>query len=136
MAGAVSALDMGAVEVIDSTDDLEILVDPMFEKVFVNLLINSRKHGQRVSRITVGHYARGDDMVLAYSDDGVGIPEADKEKIFEPGYGKDSGLGLFLIREILSITGISIAEVGMPEEGATFEMVVPSRGFRFAGQIE
>ena len=136
LAGAVSALDMGGVEVIDSTDDLEILVDPMFEKVFVNLLINSRKHGQRVSRITVGHYARGDDMVLAYSDDGVGIPEADKEKIFEPGYGKDSGLGLFLIREILSITGISIAEVGMPGEGATFEMVVPSRGFRFAGQIE
>ena len=135
LAGAVSALDMGDVEVVDSTDDLEILVDPMFEKVFVNLLINSRKHGQKVSRITVGHYARGDDMVLTFSDDGVGIPEADKEKIFEPGYGKDSGLGLFLIREILSITGISIAEVGMPGEGATFEMVVPSRGFRFSGQL-
>ncbi|HUV61876.1 MAG TPA: PAS domain S-box protein [Thermoplasmata archaeon] len=130
--GAASMLDMGAIEITDSLGDIEMLVDPLFEKVFLNLLMNSRKHGQNVKHISVGHFSRGDGVVLAYSDDGVGIAEDEKERIFERGYGKDSGLGLFLIREVLSITGITISEVGIPGEGATFEMVVPRGKFRFA----
>jgi PAS domain S-box-containing protein len=130
--GAVTMLDMGAIEVTDSLGDIEILVDPLFEKVFLNLLMNSRKHGQTVKHISVGHCSRGDGIVLTYSDDGMGIADDEKERIFERGYGKDSGLGLFLIREVLSITGITISEVGIPGEGATFEMVVPPGKFRFA----
>ena len=136
LAGAVTSLDMSGVKVDDSTDDLEILADPMFEKVFLNLLVNSRRHGQRVTRISVGHSMRGDNLVLLYSDDGIGIPEADKGKVFEPGFGKDSGLGLFLIKEILLVTGITIREVGTPGEGAAFEMIIPTGNYRFSGQVE
>lgn len=136
LASAVSSLDMSGIEVDDSTEDLEILVDPMFEKVFLNLLVNSRRHGQKVTRIAVRHFSRDRDLIVTYSDDGVGIPAAEKEKIFESGYGKDSGLGLFLIQEILAMTGISIAEVGTPGEGSVFEMTVPRGKFRFAGRAE
>ncbi len=130
--GAASMLDMGGIEVTDSLGDLEILVDPLFEKVFLNLLLNSRRHGGKVKRITVDHHSRGDGLVVVYSDDGIGIAEDEKERIFERGYGKDNGLGLFLIREVLSITGITISEVGVQGEGARFEMTVPRGKFRFA----
>jgi signal transduction histidine kinase len=67
-------------------------------------------------------------------DNGVGIPEKDKEKIFEQGYGKHTGLGLFLAKEILAITGISIRETGTPGTGARFEILVPKDTCRFAPQ--
>lgn len=136
LAGAVSSLDLGKIEVVDSSDDLEVLVDPMFEKVFPNLLMNSRRHGQKVTKVLIGHFRRGNNLVLKYSDDGIGIPTNDKKKVFEAGYGEGNGLGLFLIREILAITGIRIEEVGTPGEGAAFEMVVPEGGYRFAGRSQ
>jgi K+-sensing histidine kinase KdpD len=38
---------------------------------------------------------------------------------------KHTGFGLYLMREILDITGITITETGEPGKGARFEMVVP-----------
>jgi len=63
-------------------------------------------------------------------DDGTGIPPGEKEKIFERGYGKNTGMGLFLSREILAITGISITGNGEPGKGARFEIRVPPGKFR------
>ena len=64
-------------------------------------------------------------LKLVVEDDGIGIPEADKDRMFTRGFGKNTGLGLFLVREILSITGITIQENGNPGTGARFEMTVP-----------
>ena len=63
--------------------------------------------------------------MIACEDDGAGITDEDKKHLFEQGYGKHTGLGLFLSREILSITGITITETSEPGKGARFEMVVP-----------
>ena len=49
-------------------------------------------------------------LVLVFEDDGMGIAGEDKKHLFERGFGKNTGLGLFLSREILSITGITIRE--------------------------
>ncbi len=49
---------------------------------------------------------------------------ADKEKIFVCGFGKNTGLGLALSREILDITGITTREHSEPGKGARFEMTV------------
>jgi len=48
------------------------------------------------------------------------------------GFGKNTGLGLFLSKEILSITDITITENGEPDKGARFEMVVPKGAYRFS----
>ena len=53
-----------------------------------------------------------------------------KKKLFTEGFGKDHGLGLFLCREILSITGIVITEEGEPGQGAKFVMTMPQNGLR------
>jgi len=45
--------------------------------------------------------------------------------IFDKGFGKNTGLGLFPAREILSITGITIRETGEPGKGVRFEITAP-----------
>jgi len=59
-----------------------------------------------------------------------------KEKIFNRGVGKNTGLGLFLVREILSITGITIRECGVEGKGARFEIAVPKGAYRYEGMPE
>jgi signal transduction histidine kinase len=51
-------------------------------------------------------------------------------QIFGMGYGNHTGIGLFLAREILSITGLSIKEVGEEGKGARFEILVPEGKWR------
>jgi signal transduction histidine kinase len=114
--------------------DIEVFADPMLEKVFFNLSDNATRHGGHVTRITVGCIKAQDTLVIVVEDDGTGIPDNEKEQIFEKGFGKHSGFGLFLAREILSITGITIRENGVPGNGARFEIIVPKGKFRIAGE--
>ena len=110
----------------------EIFADPMLEKVFANLFGNAIMHGERVSRITVRCDPAGDDLLITVEDNGVGVPLDLKQKIFKKGFGKNTGFGLFLAREILAITGILIHETGAHGKGARFEIIVPKGGFRFS----
>lgn len=117
----------------NSCPGAEVFADPMLEKVFANLFANSIMHGERVSRITVRCEPAGDDMLITVEDNGIGIPLDLKEDIFRKGFGKNTGFGLFLAREILAITGISIYETGTHGKGARFEIIIPKNGFRFSG---
>jgi PAS domain S-box-containing protein len=108
----------------------EVYADPMLEKVFANLFGNSVMHGERVSRITVRCEPSGDDLLITVEDNGVGIPLDQKQNIFRKGFGKNTGFGLFLAREILAITGISIHETGSHGRGARFDITIPKNGFR------
>ena len=65
-----------------------------------------------------------------YRDNGVGISSGDKKKLFRKGFGKHTGLGLFLSREILAITGITIIENGEPGSGVQFEITIPRGTYR------
>jgi PAS domain S-box-containing protein len=112
----------------------EIYADPMLEKVFENLFGNSIMHGERVTRITVRCEQTGDDLVISVEDNGVGIPLDLKQKIFRKGFGKHTGFGLFLAREILAITDILIHETGKHGSGARFEITVPKNAFRYSGE--
>jgi signal transduction histidine kinase len=102
----------------------------MFEKVFFNLLDNSIRHGQRVTHIHVSYQLKGDNLLVRWEDNGVGVPDEEKERIFERGFGKNTGLGLFLVREILSLTGITIKENGTSGEGVCFEINLPNGAYR------
>jgi PAS domain S-box-containing protein len=102
-----------------------IFADVMLEKVFFNLLDNSIRHGDHVTEIRVTATRAGDDLVVTWEDNGCGIAEDEKEKIFERGYGKNTGFGMYLVREILSLTDITIRETGVPGTGARFEILVP-----------
>ena len=72
-----------------------------------------------------------DGLRLVFEDNGVGIPMDMKTVIFDRKHEKKKGMSLFLVKEILEITGIGIRETGMPGEGARFEMLVPRNHYRF-----
>lgn len=110
--------------------NLEIFADPMIEKIFFNLLDNAIRHGGDVSEICIECKICRDDLKIIVSDNGEGVPEDLKEKIFDHGYGSNTGLGLFLVREILGITGMEIKEVGTPGNGAVFEIKISADHFR------
>jgi len=112
------------------TRNVEIYADPMMEKVFFNLFDNALRYGEGISKIRLSWAPAGEDLRILFEDNGIGIANGEKERIFERGYGKNTGLGLFLTREILSLTGMTIQETGEFQKGARFEIRVPSGNFR------
>lgn len=126
-------LDLSGIVMENSLAEISIFADPLIGKVFYNLMENSLRHGGSVTR--VGFFvARADDtLTLVYCDNGAGILDEDKKRLFQKGFGKHTGLGLFLSREILSITGITITENGTPGEGVRFEILVPKGAWRSVG---
>ena len=113
----------------------EIFADSMLEKVFFNLFDNAIRHGQRVTQFRVSSRPDGDNLVVVWEDNGVGIAAGEKERIFDKGFGKNTGLGMFLVREILSLTGITIRETGEPGTGARFNMTVPHGSWRIRKSV-
>lgn len=103
----------------------EVYADPLFGKVFYNLYENAIRHGGGVTAMKVSVSEAGGEDLIVVEDNGKGVAAGTKEKIFERKYGSHTGLGLFLTREILSATGISIRECGVPGNGARFEIRVP-----------
>ena len=82
----------------------------------------------------ITHQISGTGLIITVAEDGTGISTEDKQHVFERGFGINTGLGLFLSREILSITGISISETDVPGTGARFDIAVPEGAFRFTDQ--
>jgi len=122
---------LSGITLITPDKPVEISADPMLSKVFFNLVENSIRHGGGISTIRVSAEAEGDELWIIYEDDGGGVPEEEKLLIFTRGYGSNTGLGLFFIREVLEITGMTITEEGVPGEGARFVIHVPSGRYRF-----
>jgi PAS domain S-box-containing protein len=113
-----------------SLDSLEIYADPLVGKIFSYLAENVVRHGGNATLIEVFAEQQGHNLRIVFEDNGVGVPEAMKATIFERRIGESKGMGLFLVREILAITGIVIAETGTPGTGARFEIVVPEGAYR------
>ncbi len=112
---------------------VEIFADPLVARVFINLMENAARYGDTITTIMFTAGESGEDYRIVCEDDGVGVPPFAKEKIFDRGFGKNTGMGLFLSREILSIIGITIKETGETGKGARFEILVPKRMWRMAG---
>lgn len=116
--------------VTDTTGTIEILADPLFNRVIFNLIENAMRHGDGISMVEFSFSVSDGEGVLLISDDGNGVAESEKERIFERGFGKNTGLGLFLTREILSLTGMEIHEIGEEGKGAVFEIRIPPGNWR------
>jgi signal transduction histidine kinase len=110
--------------------ELELFTDPMLSKVFYHLIDNSLRHGQTVSEISLLWRQENGGAIIVYRDNGTGIPENIRPALFQYGKGKKSGFGLFLVHEILAISGFTITETGTLGKGVHFEIAVPAGSFR------
>ena len=134
VAKVTEGLGRQGISVTVDVEGLDVFADPMLENVIRNLVNNAISHGGDVNNITISHRAMGDDLIIVFQDDGIGIASEEKEKIFERGHGRRRGDGLYLSREVLSITGLTMKETGVQGKGARFEITVPrDRHRRSAG---
>jgi len=127
---AVSTLDSSSIQINNQVHGLLVYADPLLEKVLYNLVENAIRHGQNISKITFSYEKRNGTIIIIDEDDGIGVPEDKKEKIFTREYYKNSGLGLFISRDILDITGLLITETGKEGKGARFEILVPKGKYK------
>jgi signal transduction histidine kinase len=126
-------LPMRDVRIDVDKKDLEVLADPLFEKVFYNLFDNALRYGgDKLKTIRVFSNETDTGLLIVCEDDGAGLGETEKKHLFNRGFGKHTGLGLFLSKEILSITGITIEETSTSGKGARFQMHVPLGKYRWS----
>lgn len=107
-------------------DGIRVLADPMLSNVFYCLADNTLRHGSGAKEISVRGENTETGLSIVWEDDGVGVQLEDKQLIFNQGFGQNTGQGLFLAREILSMTGFTISEEGRPGFGARFVIRIPS----------
>ncbi len=134
---AGSAFDQAAVQlpldgitIENLVSGISVRTDPLFSRALYNLMENSLRHGEHVSCIRMHAIPDGSSLTLILQDNGIGILPEDKDRIFLQGVGHNTGLGLFLVHEILTSTGLSIRETGEPGKGARFEIQIPAGLFR------
>jgi signal transduction histidine kinase len=119
--------------IIEAGTNVEIRVDPLFEKVVFNLIDNVLRHGGGARHLRISAEENA-GLRLIFEDDGRGISDEDRAHLFERGYGKNTGFGLFLSREMLGMTDMTISETSVPGSGARFEIVVPKGSYRISGK--
>ena len=128
-------INLNSITLINDLEGLEIFTDSLIEQVFYNLVDNTIRHGGgEVTEIRVFYDEFEKGLKLIYVDDGVGVPESEKEIIFERGYGANTGYGLDLIRKTLEISRMDIKETGEPGKGVRFEISVPKDRYRILEQ--
>jgi len=128
---AISHLDFSRISRTVDLDELEIFADPLLEDVFFSIMENVLTHGAGATEVRIHYRQDADSVTILVGDNGPGIKVEEKETIFGWENRRQGSISLFLAREILSITGISIRETGMPGKGARFEITVPEGGYRF-----
>lgn len=107
----------------------ELVADPVqLERAFANLLVNAVRYGEG-RQILVRSREVGGRLVVRVVDQGAGIPEGERELIFEPFYRRESsqgsGLGLSIARGFIEANGGEIAVESMPGQGSTFVVSFP-----------
>ncbi|WP_324760912.1 hybrid sensor histidine kinase/response regulator [Haloarcula sp. GH36] len=91
------------------------------QQLFENLFRNAVNHGGGEVTVTVGEIADG----FYVADDGAGIPDGEREDIFEAGYSTaddGTGFGLAIVKEIVEAHGWEIRATDSETGGARFEI--------------
>ncbi len=127
---ALEAFDNPAVRVTVAVGQTAVLADSLLDKAILQFLDNTARHGGTATEVRITFEDLGTHGELTIEDNGTGIPSADKDRVFERGYGKGTGWGLFLAREILAINGITVIENGEPGKGARFVITLPKGTYR------
>ena len=128
---SVVDLDLEGLRLEKTLDGLEVYADLLLGKVFYNLVENTLRHSDHATFIRFSFHETETGIAIVCEDDGVGVPAIAKERIFKREYYRNTGYGLFLADEILSITGISIKETGEEGKGARFEILVPRGAYQY-----
>lgn len=121
------------IELISYFDTLEMYLDErLIRQVIQNLLSNAVKYSQPNPQVKVRIYRRNGKYLLTVQDNGIGIPDADKKRLFEPFYRarnafqiEGNGLGLNIVREAIRLQGGEITFQSIVNTGSVFIVTLP-----------
>jgi signal transduction histidine kinase len=119
--------NFGSIKIANRCQGLEVVADSLLRQIFYNLIDNSLKHGEKVTQIGLHYFKDEDSLKLHYEDDGIGVSEANKVMLFDAGFstGKGSGLGLYLVKKMMTVYGWNIIEEGIEGKGVRFVITIP-----------
>src|ERR671933_1441117 len=109
-------------------------VESQLATAVTNLLANAVSYSPENTRIAVGARARSGFAEIAVTDSGIGIPRADRSRIFERFYRVDqsrasrtggTGLGLAIVKHVASNHGGSVTVWSEEGVGSTFTLRIP-----------
>ncbi len=109
-------------------------VESQLATAVTNLLANAVAYSPENTKIAVGARARGGTAEIAVTDSGIGIPRADRERVFERFYRVDqsrasstggTGLGLAIVKHVASNHGGSVTVWSEEGLGSTFTLRIP-----------
>ena len=108
-------------------------------QVFINLLLNAMESMPEGGEIRIGlrRFGPSPAVEILIADTGSGIPEEDRDKIFEPFFSrkrKGTGLGLAIVHQIVTGHRGEIGVESRPGEGTTFRIRLPLNGSPNAGE--
>ena len=104
------------------------------EQVILNIISNAIKYTEDKGQINIRAFTKDDDLVLKVKDNGIGIPDDDKDRIFERFYRVEkgrsremggTGLGLAIAREIIDAHGGSINIHSIFGQGTEITIILP-----------
>ncbi|GAB4240520.1 MAG: hypothetical protein OHK005_02740 [Candidatus Methylacidiphilales bacterium] len=108
---------------------LSVTTDPhLLRQVIFNLILNSRQAMHDKGMVFLSADSRGDKIVIRVEDNGPGLPEDLRSKIFEPYFttkSSGSGLGLFVARSVMNRLGGELRLDPEAKEGAAFLLTLP-----------
>lgn len=127
-------------EIAKESESVRVTADrPSLSRAIGNLLSNAGRYARQ--RVTI-RAIKGDDVVtIEVDDDGSGIDEADRSKIFTPfvrlehAAGRGAGLGLALVERIATRHGGRVEALASPSGGARFALVLPMAAPGDAGPL-
>lgn len=104
----------------------------LLRPVLTNLIANAIKYTPSGGHIQVEARLKDEQVLISVTDEGIGIPEADQQRIFEPFYRganvgkiKGTGLGLRIVRDYVNLHGGNITFTSEPGKGTTFTVSLP-----------
>ena len=118
----------------DGVDDAHpMTADPkLIRLILTNLLTNAVKYSEEGSCVQLSVAREGEHTRIAVEDEGIGIPEADLDRLFEPfhraenvGTRRGTGLGLSILKEVADLHGGQVGVESTEGEGSTFWVVLP-----------
>jgi len=111
----------------DVPDDVVVQADEMLPAVFGNLLSNAVQHNDADDRrVHIAVRAGAESVEVRVRDNGPGVPDPEKEAVFEQGYSSSGGgFGLFFVRTMIDHYGGSIHIEDNQPRGSVFVVSLP-----------
>jgi PAS domain S-box-containing protein len=111
-------------------DGLEVLADSLLRQLIYNLIDNTLKYGEKTTQIKLYYKKEKNDVLLVYEDNGIGMTEEVRAHLFEKGFGKGTGFGLYMTKRIIDTYEWTIEENGELGVCARFTMKIPQNKFK------